>query len=83
MGVLEFSASNWWIETFKERNKLSFKKICGKINTVNYSQVGDWKDSLLKDILECYTSDDILNLDETGLFFRLLPKKTLCFQSDT
>ena len=53
MGVLEFSASNGWIERFKERHKFSFKKICCKAVMVNYSQVSDWKDSSLKDVLEC------------------------------
>lgn len=73
IGVSEFSASNGWIERFKERNKLSFKKVCGEAAAVNLSDVSDWKTSTLKDVLERYTSDDVFNLDETGLFYRLLP----------
>ncbi|XP_054717478.1 tigger transposable element-derived protein 4-like [Uloborus diversus] len=77
-----FSASNGWIERFKDRYNLSFKKVCGEAAAVNSTEVDSWKNSSLKNMLQRYAPCDIFNLDETGLFFRMLPEKTLCFQSD-
>ncbi|XP_042913701.1 tigger transposable element-derived protein 6-like [Parasteatoda tepidariorum] len=80
LGVSEFSASNGWFEWFKERHGLSFKKMCGEV--VDTRPVEEWKNDLLKDVLQRYNPCDVFNLDETGLFFRLVPDKTLTFQSE-
>lgn len=82
-GLKDFSASNGWIERFKERHGLKFKKICGEAASVDQTIVTDWKNSLLKDVLQRYDPKDVYNLDETGLFFRLLPEKTLCFKNES
>ncbi|GBN38954.1 Tigger transposable element-derived protein 4 [Araneus ventricosus] len=39
----------------------------------------DWKNSGLKDILSGFDASNVFNLDETSLFYRLLPDKTLSF----
>ncbi len=39
-------------------------------------EVKEWKERL-PSLLEGYAPEDILNLDETGLFFRQLPDKSL------
>lgn len=82
LGVSEFSASNGWFERFKERHGLSFKKMCGEAAAVDMRPVEEWKNGLLKDVLQRYNPCDVFNLDETGLFFRLVPDKTLTFQSE-
>lgn len=40
----------------------------------------EWQ-SRLKCILDQYRPDDIYNADETGIFYRLLPDKTLEFKA--
>lgn len=82
LGVSEFSASNGWFERFKERHGLSFKKMCGEAAAVDMRPVEEWKNGLLKDVLQRYNPCDVFNLDETGLFFQLVPDKTLTFQSE-
>lgn len=41
-----------------------------------------WKQQMLPPLLEGYDPDDIYNLDETGLFFKCLPDKTLAFKGE-
>lgn len=82
LNVENFNASNGWIERFKERHGLSFKKICGESAAVDESKINSWKNLILKEILSNYKPSDIYNLDETGLFFRLQPDKTLCFRQE-
>ena len=41
-----------------------------------------WKNTLLPKLLEEYSPDDIYNADETGLFYKLQPKKSLVFKDE-
>ncbi|CAC5416811.1 Tigger transposable element-derived protein 4 [Mytilus coruscus] len=74
----EFKCSNGWLDRFKDRHNITFKKICveAKSVDVNSEAMNDWVTEL-KDIMAEFTPDHILNADETGLFFKLLPEKTL------
>lgn len=51
--------------------------MCGQSKAVDNSTT--WS-STLKTLLNEYSPSDIVNADETGLFFRLLPDKTLEFK---
>lgn len=82
LNIKDFSASNGWIERFKERHSLSFKTICGEAAAVDSVSVENWKNDVLMSILSRYDSSDVFNLDETGLFYRLLPDKTLSFKGE-
>ena len=44
------------------------------------STVETWRGSALKELLQLYKPDDIFNADETGIFFKCLPDKTLDFK---
>lgn len=72
----EFKASNGWLEKFKLRHKLTFTAMCGESNDVNQETVNDFLEQLPK-IIAGYELKDIANCDETALFFRAIPKKTL------
>lgn len=76
LGISDFKASNGWLEKFRKRNNICFKKICGELSDVSTETVGAWKERL-PSIIEGYSEDDIFNGDETGLFFRATPDKTL------
>jgi transposase len=82
MSVQGFNASNGWLDRFKERHGITFKKVCGESNSVNSSSddMTAWQ-SRLKLILEQYDSCDIFNADETGIFYQLTPDKTLDFKN--
>lgn len=84
LGVPEgqFKVSSGWLERFKERHGISFKKVCGEQKSVNVSsdQMEEWQ-RILSVLLKEYKPDDIYNADKTGLFYRLLPDRTLEFKN--
>ncbi|XP_044761995.1 tigger transposable element-derived protein 6-like [Coccinella septempunctata] len=54
--------------------------LSGESASVNEDTCAEWL-AHLSDLLETYTSDEIYNADETGLFYRCLPNKTLDFKN--
>lgn len=81
LGHEGFRASNGWLQNFKKRNEVVFRKICGESGSVNEQVCDDWKDKLAE-LTTGYDPEDTFNADETGLFYKCLPDKTLSFKSD-
>ncbi|GBM84948.1 Tigger transposable element-derived protein 4 [Araneus ventricosus] len=81
LGLETFKASNGWLEKFRTRHNISFKQICGEEKSVNPNEVTDWFGKL-KSLLKGYDDRDIFNADETDLFYRILPEKTLCLEGE-
>ncbi|XP_047984684.1 tigger transposable element-derived protein 6-like [Leguminivora glycinivorella] len=79
--IHNFKASNGWLENFKKRHDLAFKKVCGESASVSKEVCTEWK-SQLKSLLNGYDPNDVFNADETGLFFKCLPDKTLTFKNE-
>lgn len=71
-----FRASNGWLEKFKARYNIHFRTICGESRSVNQVTVDDWK-IRLSNIIEHYDPENIFNCDETGLFYKLMPDKSM------
>ena len=82
LGVENFKASEGWLSCFKNRHNIAFKSISGESRDVNMSTVDDWK-ARLPGLCKDYNIKDIFNADETGLFFRALPNKTLATKGET
>ncbi|UYV76841.1 TIGD4, partial [Cordylochernes scorpioides] len=78
----EFEASNGWLDRFKARRNIIFRKICGEERAVNPLVVEDWKEKI-PSFLDKYSPSNIYNIDESGLFYKCLPDKTLTFKGDT
>ena len=74
---IDFKASNGWFEKFKERHRLSFKKLCGKSAEVDAATVYGLRKEQLKTLLEKYEPDNVFNADETALYYKLMPDKSL------
>ena len=70
MQLENFKASNGWLEKFKTRYKIKGMTVSGE------ETVESWKERLPQ-ILAGYSPEDILNMDETGKFYRALPNKSL------
>lgn len=81
LGVNGFKASDGWLTKFKRKHQMKFKTISGESAAVDQELVGLWKEQL-PSILIDFDADDIFNLDETALFFKCLPNKTLTFRND-
>ena len=60
----------------KTRHSISQNVICGESGCVDEKVVQSWK-LCLPDIAAGYATSDIYNMDESGVFFRALPDKTL------
>ena len=73
-----FKASNGWIEKFRRRHGISYSTTSGECSAVDQNIIEHWKSESPKKT-EGYEDRDIFNADETGLFFNLLPDKTLNF----
>ena len=59
------------------------KAICGsKESATPHDELETWKETVLLPTLARYSPNDIYNGDETALFFKSLPHRTYCFDSD-
>ncbi|XP_049520395.1 tigger transposable element-derived protein 4-like [Dermacentor silvarum] len=82
MNIEGFKVSDGWLRNFKKRFDLSFKKLCGESAAVDLSVVANYRSEKLQSLLQEYSPDDTFNCDETGLFLKLMPEKTLAFAGD-
>ena len=75
MNLKEFKASNGWINRFTKKFRISLKSTSGEAGYVSQTTVEEWLPKL-KELIQSYDRKDVLNFDETGLFWKLLPKKS-------
>ncbi|CAF4213616.1 unnamed protein product [Rotaria sordida] len=78
----EFKASNGWLEKFRRRHNISHRVISGESSSVDITSVNDWIQRL-PNITEYYEAKNIFNCDETGLFYKLLPDKSLTLDRES
>jgi len=71
-----FKFSNGWLQNFEKRFQLTLRTICGESGSVNKETL-DRDRELVRRVTSKYKLCDIFNLDETALFYRLPPNKTL------
>lgn len=81
LGIQNFSASNGWLEGFKRRHDIAFKKAARESKSVDQGVCNHWTEDL-PNLLKGYESDDIYNADEIALFFKCLPDKTFTFKGE-
>lgn len=77
----DFKASTGWLDGFKERNNISFKTVCGESGSVDEQAADVWKTDVLQ-MIEETPANNIFNVDETGLFYKCTPDKTLTFKGE-
>ena len=79
MGHDDFTASNGWLQSWSARHNVKFSNLAGE--SADVPEDADWK-RRLPEITEGYELSDIYNADETGLFYRALPSKSLVVKGD-
>jgi len=76
LDINNFSASAGWLANFKSRNNLHAFKISGEAGSAPIDELPQMKVEL-QEVLQGYELKDIWNYDETALFWRLEPCKTI------
>jgi len=77
-----FSASNGCVSRFKDRHDLVFKKLAGESAEVSVESTDTWMESL-PSLLGGYETCAVYNADKTGLFFNVLPDRTLAYKQES
>jgi hypothetical protein len=77
---IDFRPSSGWIDRFKKRSGLVYRKVCGEANSVNPDEVVAWKDTTPLYLMAKYSPKDTFSSDEFGLFYNMLPDKIYTFK---
>ena len=64
------------LRSFQQRHGIHHAVLSGEAAEVREETVTDWS-SRLPDICKGYAKEDIFNADETGLFYRTMPSKSM------
>uniref|UniRef100_H3AIV2 HTH CENPB-type domain-containing protein n=1 Tax=Latimeria chalumnae TaxID=7897 RepID=H3AIV2_LATCH len=78
LGHADFSA----VERFKHRRGIVCTTVCGESESVNSDVLDDYVTTKLPILLIGYQPRDFFNIDETGLFYKLLPNRTLALKGE-
>lgn len=81
LNVTGFNASTGWLDKFKARNKIVFRTLHGQARDVSNETCEKWIKSL-PHLLQSYAPKDVFNLDETGLFYKCMPNKTMMYRNE-
>lgn len=77
-----FTCSRGWVDRFKKRYDIVAGKIHGEAASVSKENASSWIKDIWPDLRRGYKDADIFNGDETGLFYKVTPDKTLKFQGE-
>jgi hypothetical protein len=69
------------LESFWRRHSIVFNGVCGESADVCEETIPEWREKLCA-LMNGHELKDIGNCDETGLFFQVLPNKTLCLKGE-
>ncbi|KAG0436567.1 Jerky like protein-like [Dictyocoela muelleri] len=75
--IANFVASSGRLQSFKKLHQIRSKMICGESGIVDCSVIDDFK-TLYHEKIQSFNPDDVFNCDETGLFFKCTPSRSLC-----
>lgn len=78
----EYVCSRGWIDRFKRRYNIKSGRLHGESGSVDRSAAEDWLSMVWPNLSARYNENDIFNGDETGLFFKATPDKTLKFKGE-
>ncbi|KAK3924936.1 Tigger transposable element-derived protein 6 [Frankliniella fusca] len=77
-----FRASNGWLHRFRKRNNVLFRTVSGESAEVDQATVRTWKTTILPPMIRGYAKKDVFNADEFGLFFNVLPDKSMVLSTE-
>ena len=78
-----FEGSKGWLRNFKSRHDIAETRVRGEQRSADDEAATSYPPVLKKIIEEGgYTAEQIYNADETGLYYKMLPDRTLATRSD-
>ena len=80
-GFENFNFSVGWIDRFKKRHGIIFGTISGESKSVDMENVDNWRQNVWPKLKLGFEDKDIFNADETALYYKALPNKTLKFKN--
>lgn len=83
LGVGNFNSSNGWLSRWLKRENIVYVKPAGEKGEADNVAADSWLKEIWPSLREEYSSSDIFNADETGLYWRALPEHTYVFRSET
>ena len=72
----EFKGSNGWLESFRKRHQIEFQNLHGESASADLEGAANFLQRL-EEMCQGYEPEDVFNADETGLFYKAIPKKSL------
>ena len=78
-----FKSSSGWLWKFRKRHHLRLRNIVGEemsAKRVDPEVITDFQ-THMKEKIEKYGVENVYNADETGIFYKRMPTKTLCTQT--
>ena len=76
LAISDFNYSRGWLQRFKKRHHIKSYKCHGESASADLGAVSTGREQLKIDLAN-YDPNDIYNIDETGLFYKLKPSATL------
>ncbi|XP_060085270.1 jerky protein homolog [Ylistrum balloti] len=80
LDITDFAYLRGWIQRFKERRGMRKRKYHGEVDSADMTSVQTGRHDL-RQLLTDYNPEDIYNMDETELFYRLGPNYTLATET--
>lgn len=71
------------MDRFKTHHNIVFRDVCEEAAAVESGMCDAWISTRLPLLLSSYAPRAVFNADETGIFYRMLPDKTMCFKGDS
>jgi hypothetical protein len=72
----KFKGSDGWVDKFKKRHNLKQYNMHGEVASAPLAELDTMRENL-RQILKNYDPKDIFNCDETGLFWKMRPNRTI------
>ncbi|KAI6646221.1 Tigger transposable element-derived protein 4 [Oopsacas minuta] len=79
LGKPGFVATEGWLSRWKARHQIKAKRIHGEKTSANFEGVEFWVSTVLPQLLQEHTPENIHNADETGLYYRATLDSSLCY----
>ena len=82
LGLTDFTDSVGWIERWKHQHGTALRTVSGEAAAVDHTVVNSCREQDLPSLINDYAEDDIFNADETSIFYKCLPDKSLALKGE-